>query len=383
MIKPVSKLPDVGTTIFTVVSELAAETGAINLAQGFPDFEPPAYLRQRVAYHVEHGHNQYAPMHGVQVLREAIVARWHDEYRVDLSPDSEVTITSGASEALFSTIMALAGHGDEVIVLDPAYDAYDPAIRMAGAKAIHVPLDPESFRIDFERLADAVTPRTRLIVINSPHNPTGTILSASDLDQLAALIEPLNCFVLSDEVYEHMVFDGNTHCSAVAHPRLRERSVAVFSFGKTYHATGWKIGYAIAPPELTRELRRVHQFNTFTTAAPLQWALADYMQFEPGFPNSVAKFYEKKRDLFVSALSESTRFEALPSVGTYFQLARYSAISKQLDTKFIHWLATEAGIAAIPISVFYEKPPAAYWVRFCFAKRDETLLEAVELLAKL
>lgn len=383
MLTPVSKLPDVGTTIFTVVSELVAKTGATNLAQGFPDFEPPAYLRERVAYHVENGHNQYAPMHGVQVLREAIAARWKNDYRIDLNPEAEVTITSGASEALFSTIMALAGVGDEVIVLDPAYDLYDPAIRMAGAKSIHVALDPDDFHIDFELLGAALTPRTRLILINSPHNPTGTILSSDDLDQLADLIEQMNCFVLSDEVYEHMVFDGRVHCSVASHARLRERSVAVFSFGKTYHATGWKVGYAIAPTALTRELRRVHQFNTFATAAPLQWALADFMLAEPEFPNSIARFYQKKRDLFVTALTESTRFESLPSAGTYFQLTRYSEISDQVDTEFMRWLANDVGVAAIPISVFYEKPPASNWIRFCFAKRDETLVQATERLARL
>ncbi len=376
-----SKLPDVGTTIFTVMSELAQKSGALNLSQGFPDFEPPELLRERVRYHIEHGHNQYAPMHGIASLREAIAAKFHRSYGVIPDPDTEITVTSGATEALFSSIAALTGPGDEVIVFDPAYDSYDPAIRLAGATPVHVPLRAANFSIDFEALEAALSPKTRLVIVNSPHNPTATVVDRSSFDALASLLDDYDCFVLSDEVYEHMVFDGAVHQSVAAHPRLAERSIAVFSFGKTYHATGWKIGYAVAPPKLTAELRRVHQFNTFATAAPLQWAIADFMVESPDFAETISGFYTAKRDVFHRAMTASPL--KLPvSAGTYFQLAEFSAVSDLDDIQFARFLTTEVGVACIPVSVFCAKPLAGRWVRFCFAKKDETLREAAETLCQ-
>ncbi|MEM7278356.1 MAG: methionine aminotransferase [Pseudomonadota bacterium] len=376
-----SKLPDVGTTIFSVMSALATKSNALNLSQGFPDFEPPESLAARLNFHVENGHNQYPPMHGVAVLREAIAHKMHQRYGLKLDAELEVTVTSGATEALFSSIAALCGPGDEVIVFDPAYDSYDPAIRLAGALPVHVPLLADNFGIDFAALSDALTSRTRMLVINTPHNPTATVVDNESLGKLAALLEPLDCVVLSDEVYEHIVFDGARHQSLVAHPQLKDRTIAVFSFGKTYHATGWKIGYAIAPRELTTEIRKVHQFNTFATAGPMQWALADFMREDPGFAESIGEFYQAKRDLFAGALSTS-RLQLGNSAGTYFQLAEYSGVSDMADTEFCRWLTTDIGVAAIPVSVFSEKPMAGRWIRFCFAKQDETLLNAAEILCK-
>ncbi len=376
------KLPAVGTTIFTVMTELCARHGAINLAQGFPDFEPPPLLRDRVAYHVQNGHNQYAPMHGVAALREAIAQQFLRSHQVSLNIDTEITVTSGATEALFSATMALVGSGDEVIVLDPAFDSYDPAIRLAGATPIHVSLHNGDFSIDFQALHDAISPRTRMIVINSPHNPSATVLSATDLDQLADIVEETGCLILSDEVYEHIVFDGIKHCSVVAHARLRAHSVAVFSFGKTFHATGWKIGYAVAPPSLTHELRKTHQYNTFTTATPLQWALADFLAANPDFPATLASLYTAKRDLFAEAMQRSS-FELAPSHGSYFQLATYDAHSDESDQAFARRLTEEVGVAVIPVSVFYAQPPTTQWIRFCFAKEDDTLLQAADRLSRL
>lgn len=374
-----NKLPGVGTTIFSVMSALATQSKAINLSQGFPDFEPPELLREALTQRINSGHNQYPPMHGVEALRAAIAQRFARRYGTTLDPETEITVTSGATEAIFCAITALCHPGDEVIVFDPAYDCYAPAVRLAGAKPIHLPLTGDAFRIDFERLDKALGNKTRLVILNSPHNPTATTISTTDLDQLASTLAPHSCFLLSDEVYDAMVFDGQHHTSVVAHPQLRERSVAVFSFGKTFHATGWKIGYAVAAPQITERLRGIHQYNTFATAGPLQWAIADFMNAQPEFEDTLAGFYAGKRDHFAQAM-KSSRFRLPTSAGTYFQLAEYSAVSEQPDTVFSRWLTTEIGVAAIPISVFCQQPLEGRWVRFCFAKQNQTLSEAASRL---
>jgi methionine aminotransferase len=381
--QPESKLPQIGTTIFTVMSALAERHGAINLSQGFPDFEPPAKLVEAVTRHMLEGRNQYPPMMGIAPLRERIADKALQLYGVEVNPDTEVTISSGATEALLCSIHALVRPGDEVIVFDPAYDSYEPAILLAGGSVVHVPLTPGLFRIDFEQLAARLSPATRLVIINTPHNPTGSLLYQDDLDRLATLLAPYQqCYVLSDEVYEHICFDPSGHASVIATEGLKQRSMAVFSFGKTYHATGWKVGYCIAPPALTTEFRRVHQFNTFTTATPLQWALADYMASDPQHYLELPDFYRHKRDLFRNLLQESG-FELLPCEGTYFQLADYSSLSDLDDVAFSRWLTERHKVAVIPISVFCEQQPDARWVRFCFAKQEATLEEAADRLCRI
>ena len=371
--KPVgSKLPNAGTTIFTVMSRLAEQHGAINLSQGFPDFQPPERLQELVSYHLRNGRNQYAPMTGVRSLREAVALKIETLYGARPNPDSEITITSGATEAIFCAIQAVVGPGDDVIVLDPAYDSYEPSITLAGGRTIHVPLRAPQFAMDWERIAGNLGPKTRLLIINSPHNPTGTVLSAADLDQLAELLRPHDCLVLSDEVYEHIVFDGIAHASALAHAELARRTFAIFSLGKTCHATGWKVGYCVAPADLSQELRRVHQYVTFATATPLQFALADYLVEAPEHYRALPQFYQERRDYFGALLADS-RFKLLPARGTYFQLADFTAISDRGDVEFARWLTTTHGVATIPISVFYADPPADRLVRFCFAKESRTL----------
>ena len=377
-----SKLPGVGTTIFTVMSQLAQQCGAINLSQGYPDFQPPAALLERVNYHLHAGHNQYPHMTGIEALREQISLKVSALYGVRPDAATDVTVTSGATEALFCAIHAVVRPGDEVIVFDPAYDSYDPAITLAGATTIHVPLLMPDFDIDWERLADALSARTRLIIINSPHNPSGALLTNFDLERLAEHLRPYDVFVLSDEVYEHIVFDGRQHASVLANEELASRSFAVFSFGKTYHATGWKIGYCIAPAVLSEEFRRVHQFNTFTTSTPFQYALADYLADCPQHYLGLPALYQEKRDLFLE-LFQNSKLALSPSRGTYFQLADYSAVSDLPDTDFARWLTEERGVAVIPISVFYKAPPAARYIRFCFAKESDTLREAAGRLATL
>lgn len=377
-----SKLPDVGTTIFTVMSKMAQDHGAINLSQGFPDFEPDRRLLERVTHHLAHGKNQYPPMTGVPELRQAVSHKFRIESEVEVDPESEITITSGATEALLCAIHAVVRPGDEVIVFDPAYDSYEPAVTLAGGRTIHIPLTLPDYRIDWDALAGALNDRTRLVIINSPHNPTATTLSSGDLDRLAEQIRPFDCRVLSDEVYEHIVFDGGRHHSVVDNPELRERSFAVFSFGKTYHATGWKIGYCVAPADLTVEFRKVHQYNVFTTVTPMQWALADFVREAPENYRELSAFYEVKRDYFRERM-EPSRFSFLPSAGTYFQLADYSAISDLPDMAFAEWITKEKGVAVIPLSPFYRDPPDTRIVRFCFAKQDETLARAAEILCAL
>jgi methionine aminotransferase len=377
-----SKLPHVGTTIFTVMSQLAAEHGAINLSQGFPDYDGPAALKESVKRHIDGGFNQYPPMAGVQPLREAVAAKVLECYGARVSPDTEVTITPGATEAIYCAVTAVVRSGDEVILFDPAYDSYEPAILLAGGVPVRLPLAPPAYGIDWERVRDAITPRTRMIMINSPHNPTGAVLSAADMATLAELAERHDLIVCSDEVYEHLIFDGRVHESVLRHPALAARAFAISSFGKTYHVTGWKTGYCVAPPALTTELRRVHQFVTFVGITPIQLGLAEFMRDHPGHLRELPAFYQAKRDLFNAALAGS-RFGLRPSAGTYFQLADYSALSDLPDVEFARWLTTEVGVAAIPVSVFHASPPAARYVRFCFCKNDDTLRAAAARLRAL
>ncbi|AYC31962.1 pyridoxal phosphate-dependent aminotransferase [Pseudomonas cavernae] len=376
-----SKLPNVGTTIFTRMSQLAAETGALNLSQGFPDFDSPAALREAVSRHIAAGHNQYAPMSGLPGLRQQVAAKVQALYGRAADADSEVTIVPGATEAIFCAVQALIHAGDEAIVLDPCYDSYEPSVELAGGRCVHVPLALPDFSIDWQRLADAITPRTRLIFINSPHNPSGALLSRADLDRLAALIRDRDIHLISDEVYEHLVFDGVQHASVLAHEELYRRAFVVSSFGKTYHVTGWKTGYVVAPPALTAELRKIHQYVTFCGVTPLQYALADFMAEHPEHIRELPGFYQSKRDLFCDLLRGS-RFRFTRAAGTYFQLADYSAIRADLnDVEMAEWLTREHGVAAIPVSVFYQSAPQDLrLVRFCFAKREETLRQAAEKL---
>jgi methionine aminotransferase len=379
-----SKLPDVGTTIFTVMSGLAAEHGAVNLSQGYPDFEPPGRLVDLVDEHVRRGGaNQYAPMAGLPGLREAIAAKVAAHYGRDVDPETAVTVTSGATEALFCAIQACVRSGDEVVLLDPAYDSYEPAVRLAGGKAVRVPLRRPEFCPDWDRVRSAITQRTRLLILNFPHNPTGAVLTAEDLGSLADVLRDSQVLVLSDEVYEHIVFDGRRHHGLLTHPELAERSLVVSSFGKTFHATGWKVGYCIAPAELTAEFRKVHQFVQFAVATPLQAAIADFMAECPAHARELPGFYQAKRDRFAELLGQ-TRFRFRPAASTYFQLADYSAVSDLRDVEFARWLTTQCGVAAIPISVFSAQPPAAERiVRFCFAKHEATLAAAAMQLRKL
>ena len=379
-----SKLPNVGTTIFTTMSQLAAQTGALNLSQGFPDFDGPPALLEAVGRHVLAGHNQYSPMTGLPALREQVAAKVERLYRRSVNADTEITITPGATQAIFCAIQALIRHGDEVIVFDPCYDSYEPSVELAGGTCVHVQLDAENFTIDWQRLNDAITSRTRMIVINSPHNPSGALISAAELDRLAALIADRDIYILSDEVYEHLVFDGAAHASVLAHERLYERAFVVSSFGKTYHVTGWKTGYVIAPPALTRELRKVHQYVSFCGVTPLQYALADYMAEQPGHVDELPAFYQGKRDLLCDLLADS-RFTFTPTPGTYFQLVDYSAIRPDLnDVDMSLWLTREHGVASIPVSVFYRTPVAGQrLIRLCFAKREETLREAAHKLCRI
>lgn len=377
-----SKLPAVGTTIFTTMSQLAAQTGAINLSQGFPDFDGPEALREALARHVAAGHNQYAPMAGLPALREQIALKIERLYGRNVSADSEVTVTPGATQAIFCAIQALIHPGDEAIVFDPCYDSYDPSVTLAGGRCIHLPLAAGDFAIDWQRLEAALSSRTRLIVLNTPHNPSGALISRDELDRLAALIRDRDIYIVSDEVYEHLVFDGRQHASVLAHDELYARAFVVSSFGKTYHVTGWKTGYVVAPPALSAELRKVHQYVSFCGVTPLQCALADFMAACPEHVGELPAFYQAKRDLFCDLLA-GPRFTFTRTPGTYFQLADYSAIRPDLDdVAMAQWLTREHGVAAIPVSVFSERPdPAQRLVRFCFAKREDTLRQAAEKLS--
>jgi methionine aminotransferase len=375
-----SRLPQVGTTIFTVMSALAQEHGAVNLGQGFPDFECDPALLDAVDAAMRAGHNQYPPMAGVLALREAVAAKTEALYARRYDPGTEITVTAGATQAILTAILACVHPGDEVIVLEPCYDSYGPNIELAGGRVVRVALTSGTFRPDFAAIARALSPRTRAIIVNSPHNPSGTVWRAEDMGRLAALLRPTEVLLISDEVYEHMVYDGQRHASASTHPELAARAFVVSSFGKTFHVTGWKVGTVAAPAPLTSEFRKVHQFNVFTVNTPMQVALAAYLS-NPAPYLGLSAFYQAKRDLFRAGLA-ATRLRALPSEGTYFQCVDYSAVSTLGEAAFCRWLTSEIGVAAIPLSVFYESGFEQRIVRLCFAKRDETLRLALDRLAK-
>jgi methionine transaminase len=375
-----SRLPSVGTTIFTVMSKLAADVGAINLSQGFPDFDCDPALVEAVVRHMRAGLNQYPPMQGVLALRQAIADKYAHSHGATYNPETEVTVTSGATEAIFDAVAAVVHPGDEVIVLEPCYDSYVPAIELNGGVAVPVPLRLPDYRIDWDGVRDAITPRTRVLMINSPHNPTGSIITAADIDALTAIVRMTGLFIVSDEVYEHIIFDGAQHESLARHRELAARSFVIGSFGKTYHVTGWQIGYAVAPAALTTEFRKVHQYVTFTTITPVQHAIAEFLSARVGLAE-LPGFFQRKRDLFLR-LMEGSRFRPLPCRGSYFQLMDYSAISDLPDAEFAMWMTREHGVASIPTSPFLHRSTAPKVVRFCFAKRDDTLERATERLRK-
>jgi methionine aminotransferase len=374
-----SKLPDVGTTIFTVMSRRALEEGALNIGQGFPDYPIDPRLAASLVDVIGEGRNQYAPMEGVVELRERISAKLQTSYGRYFDPLAEITVTCGGTEALYDAIQAVVGPGDEAVIFDPAYDAYEPAVRLAGGRCIRIPLAPPAFRFDWDRVRRALSDRTRLIIVNSPQNPSCTVADRDDLDALAAVIRDRPITLLADEVYEHVLYDGRRHASVLAHPELRERSFAVFSFGKTLHATGWRVGYCVAPQQLTQELRKVHQFNTFSIVSPLQYAIARYLNEHPDAWAGLSAFFQAKRDL-LAGLLRGSGFEPVPAAGTYFQLVDYGALSCDTDMEFADRLIREAKIATIPLSPFYAAPPAMTLLRLCIAKNDATLKVAAERL---
>ena len=374
---PRSKLPDVGTTIFTVMSRRARELGAYNLGQGFPDYDIDPRLTELTMAAMAAGHNQYAPMEGVMELRERIAQKLQTSYRLSVDPETQITVTLGATEAIYSGIQAVVGPGDEAIAFDPAYDSYEPAVRLAGGRCIRLPLLPPRFRFDWDRVRATITARTRLILFNTPHNPACTVATREDLNALAELIRDRDILVMSDEVYEHVLYDGHTHHSVLSHPELREKSFAVFSFGKTLHATGVRVGYGVATPVLTRELRKVHQFNTFSIANPLQHAIARYLAEKPDVWRNLPGFFQAKRDRLIRALGPAG-LQIRPAQGTFFQLLDFSELAPPGDIAFAEKLLTEAGVATIPLSPFYEQPPPLQVVRMCVAKQDATLDAAAE-----
>jgi methionine aminotransferase len=376
--KLTSKLPNVGTTIFTVMSKLASDVGAINLSQGFPDFECDPALVDAVARHMREGRNQYAPMQGVPALREAIAGKYADLYGAAYDPETEVTVTSGGTEGIFDAVAAMVHPGDEVIVFEPCYDSYVPSIEVSGGKAVIVSLRYPEYSVPWDEVRAAITPRTRMIMINSPHNPAAAILAPHDLEELTRIVEGTEITIVSDEVYEHIIFDGARHESLARYDELRARAFIVGSFGKTYHVTGWKLGYVVAPAALTQEFRKVHQFVTFSSMTPTQYALAEFIAQKRGYPELPA-FYQRKRDLFLELLAGS-RWKPLPSRGTYFQLLDYSAITDEKDMDFALRLTKEHGVASIPTSAFLYKQAAPPVLRFCFAKKDETLRSAASRL---
>lgn len=376
-----SRLPEVGTSIFTVMSRMAAECGAINLSQGFPDFEVSRELISLIHKNMTEGHNQYAPMPGVPALRAIISAVIAQAYGRITDPETDITITAGGTEAIFSTIAALIGPGDEVIVFDPAYDSYDPAIRLNGGKPVHIPLEPPGFDIPWDRVERSITPRTRMIMINTPHNPCGSVWSEQDMKVLEGIALKQGILVLSDEVYERIIFDGFRHQSVLKFPGLASQSIAIFSFGKTFHATGWKVGYAVAPPDLMREIRKTHQFITFSVNTPVQMALASFMANAGNYLH-LGEFYQKKRDYFLDQVKKSS-FQPLPCHGSYFQLLSYQAISTKPDKEMAEWMTRTHQLASIPVSVFYHDKSDHRLLRLCFAKGEETLQRAGEILSKL
>lgn len=376
-----SKLPQVGTTIFTVMSALATEHKAINLGQGFPDYAMNEELSRLVTDAIRNGHNQYAPMPGLLSLRESIAEKAAFLYGAALNPDTEITITPGATYALYTALTTLLHPGDEVLIFEPAYDSYLPNIELNGAKAVPLPLTYPDYKIDWELVRNALTERTKAILINSPHNPTGSVLDANDIAQLRALVKDTQLFIISDEVYEHLIFDGKPHESMLRYPDLLERSFVCFSFGKTYHCTGWKLGYCIAPAALTKEFRKVHQFNAFTCFTPAQVALATYLKNKEAYL-SLPQFMQEKRDFFVKGMEQS-RFDLLPSYGSYFVCAGYSRISDEPDRDFAIRLTQEAGVATIPVSAFYQNGDDHRVIRFCFSKEQRTLEQALERLVNM
>jgi len=376
-----SKLPDVGTTIFTVMSKMAADHNAINLSQGFPGFGADSVLLDLVTKYMRLGHNQYAPMSGVPALRERVAEKTKRLYGIDYDADEEVTIVSGATEAIFSAITAVVSTGDEVILLEPAYDSYAPAILLNGGIPIYIPLRMPDFSVDWESVKKAINPKTKLILVNTPHNPTGYVWTQNDVNQLAELIQEQEIYVVSDEVYEHITFDGRAHISLMTHPVLRSKTFVCGSFGKTFHVTGWKIGYCLAPKNLMTEFRKIHQFVTFSTATPLQYALAEYLQ-NPAHYLSIPDFYQRKRDLFCEGLRQ-TPFEFEPAQGSFFQLVSYGHISQVSDFELAVKMTQTIGVASIPISVFYSQKTDPKILRFCFAKEDSQLEEALDQLQKM
>lgn len=383
MVTPViaSRLPQVGTTIFTVMSALAAEHGAVNLGQGFPDFDCDPALIDAVSQAMKAGHNQYPPMAGLLELREVVAQKVATLYGHAYDPAQEITITAGATQAIITAILCAVHPGDEVVVLEPCYDSYAPNIELAGGKVVRVPLTPRTFRPDFAALAAALTPRTRALIINSPHNPSATVWTQQEMQRLAALIAPTDILLISDEVYEHMVFDQAPHVSASCIPELAERAFVVSSFGKTFHVTGWKVGTVCAPAALSAEFRKVHQFNVFTVNTPVQKGIAQYLK-SPEPYISLPTFYQRKRDLFVEGLKK-TRLKPLHTQGTYFQCVDYSQVSDLPEAQFCRWLTTQVGVAAIPLSAFYDAGFEQGLVRLCFAKKDDTLVEALDRLQRI
>lgn len=377
-----SKLPDVGTTIFTVMSRMAAECNAINLSQGYPDFNSPPELLDLVTRAMFDGYNQYPPMAGMESLRQAIAGKTLEIYEAEVDPESEITVVSGATEGLFNAISSVIHSGDEAIIFDPAYDSYEPVIRLNGGKTTRIDMHYPDYSIDWDEVRDRVTQRTRLIMLNSPHNPTGMVLEQQDIDALIDITGNRDIYIISDEVYEHIIFDGRRHLSMLRYPALRERAFVISSFGKTYHATGWKLGYCIAPAELTAEYRKIHQFNTFTSCTPMQVALAQYLVSNPQHYRQLPAFYQAKRDHLRTAMAAS-RFRALACHGTYFQLFDYSDISDENDIDLVTRMTREHGVAAIPVSVFYGDKRDDKVIRLCFAKSEETLSKAAEILCKL
>lgn len=375
---PGSKLPDVGLSIFAVMGQKAIAAGALNMAQGFPDFSPPQALQDSLKAHLDQGHHQYAPMPGLPRLREKIATKTRHCYGVDVDPNNELTLTAGATEALFAAITCIVRTGDEVIIFDPAYDSYAPTTRLAGGTPVHLSLSPPNYKPDWSALRAAITPKTRLIILNTPHNPCGSLLDPNDFAQLESIVADTDIYIISDEVYEHIVFDNHRHHSMLEFPALRQRAMVMSSFGKTYHATGWKMGYCVAPPAITEQLRLIHQFVTFCVSTPVQHAIADQLDNHSHY-DELPGFYQQKRDHFRNAVAGS-RFKILPCNGSYFQLLDYSAISDAPDIEYVDQLIADHGIAAIPISVFYADGTDHKVLRFCFAKDNATLDKAGEIL---
>jgi len=381
--KPIiSKLPNVGTSIFTEMSGLAIKTGAINLSQGFPEFETPEFLRQAVNRAIEDGKNQYSPSSGTPDLLNEIARLIQRQYALTIEPTENVTITSGATEAIFVALQSIISAGDEVIIFDPAYDSYEPAVELAGGKCVHIALQAPNYAVDWEQVKQNITDKTRAIVINSPHNPTGTLLSSEDIEILQSIVLSNDLYLLSDEVYEFITFDGERHESVLRYPDLFERSFVISSFGKTFHCTGWKMGYCVAPKALTVEFRKIHQYVTFCSPTPFQSGIAAMLANDFEHVTQLSPFYQKKRDVLSNALTNS-RFKVLPSKGTYFLLLDYSEISDKNDRDFCNWLTVEKGVATIPLSPFYHEDSESKVIRLCFAKNEETLLEAAEILSEL